>query len=50
MNEFEQNDKCVVIIDFSDCSTTTKSLIDLDVPATVTKSIEPFFLDGKFEQ
>lgn len=48
--ESERNDKCVVIIDFNDCTATTKTLIDLDVAATVTKSIEPFFLDCKSEQ
>lgn len=40
-------DKSVVIVDFRQSSATTKTLIDLDIPVQITKSVEPFFLDSK---
>ena len=41
------DDKSVLIIDFQDSSAQIKTLLDLEEASLVTKSVEPFFLDGK---
>ena len=42
------DDVSALIVDFGESTATTKTLLDLDEAALVTKSVEPFFLDGKF--
>ena len=42
------DEKSALIVDFSDSSVQTKTLLDLEEAALVTKTVEPFFLDGKF--
>ena len=41
------DDVSALIVDFGESTATTKTLLDLDEAALVTKSVEPFFLDGK---
>ncbi len=43
----ELDDKSVLCIDFAQSTATNKSLLDLEEASTVTKSIEPFFLDAE---
>ena len=35
-----------LIVDFTDLSAQTKTLLDLEEAALVTKAVEPFFLDA----
>ena len=43
----EQMDEIsALIVDFGESNVTTKTLLDLDEAALVTKSVEPFFLDA----
>ena len=42
------DEKSALIVDFSDNSVKTKTLLDLEEAALVTKTVEPFFLDGKY--
>ena len=42
----EVDDKSALIIDFSDNTVQSKTLLDLEEAALMTKAIEPFFLDN----
>jgi len=44
------DDISALIVDFGEDKATTKTLLDLDEAALITKSVEPFFLDGKYIQ
>lgn len=44
----EMDEISALIVDFGEGTATTKTLLDLDEAALITKSVEPFFLDGKY--